>query len=284
MLAVLVGLLLLFALNYFFPEWRSLFEVVRPVDGTLYVSFIDVGQGDSIFLSYNDETMLIDAGEREYGSVVSDYIRERGFSQIDVVVATHPHSDHIGGMAEVIRNFDVGRVLMPDAQANTQVFENMLDAVGDKNIFAETPEPGDSFMFGDAEVTVLAPFEKSEDNLNNDSIVLKVTCGGKVFMLTGDAETVVEGQILHAGFDVRAVVLKVGHHGSSSSTGDKFFQAVSPEIAVISLGADNSYGHPHREILSKLNDAGIDIYRTDLNGTVIISTDGVNLNIETDKR
>ena len=243
---------------------------------TLIVSFLDVGQGDSIFITYNNQSMLIDTGERDYSKRVIDYIEKQGFSRIDILVGTHPHSDHIGGMAEIIKTFEIGDILMPQVQHNTRTFEDTLDAIIKKGLSAKSPVPGDTFMLGAATVTVIAPYKIVNNNLNNDSIVLKVSYDGYDFLFMGDAESEEEADILAGEIDISANVIKIGHHGSYTSTGENFLEAVSLEIAVIMLGKGNSYGHPHNETLRKLTSIDAKIYRTDINGIITVKVcDGV---------
>jgi len=276
-------ILLALFVNHVYPDWIHLFGS-KHEDGVLYITFLDVGQGDSIFIANNGMTMLIDAGEQEYADDIIRYIRRYGYSRIDVLVATHAHADHIGGMVDVIGRFDIGSILMPNVQHNTQTFERTLDAILAKNISVYSPTPGDTFEIGAAKVTVLAPFRLSRNDINNSSIVLKVEYGDHAFIFTGDTEAAAEAEILAAGFDISANVLKVSHHGSHSSTTESFLLAVSPEIAVISVASDNSYGHPHRAVLDRLNRIGATIYRTSTHGNIEMNTDGTSLNVKTQRR
>ena len=257
------------------PKVIETAEIKEPAGSEeLSVHFIDVGQGDSILIVCGDKTMLIDAGESENSDTVISYIEGLSVEQLDIAVITHPHSDHIGGMIGVVTHFNTGDIYMPRVQANTRVFEDLLDAILAKGLSVRSPAPGDSVMLGSAEITFFGPVEIDEGNLNNCSIVLKITYGEKRFLFMGDAETDEESDILQSGADVSADVLKVGHHGSETSTGSGFLQAVLPENAVISVGGDNNYGHPDGDTLAKLAAAGAKVYRTDLSGNIIITTDG----------
>ena len=249
-------------------------------ESSLRVSFIDVGQGDSEFIELpNGETLLIDAGTNETGADVVNYIESLGYSSIDYVVGTHPHEDHIGGLDDVIRTFDVESVYMPKVTADTKTFEDVLDAVDEKGLTINTAKAGVTLVDGDGlSVKMLAPVLDEYDNTNDYSAVIKVVYGDTSFLFTGDAEEYAESLITG---DVSADVLKVGHHGSSTSTGEAFLQRVSPSYAVISCGFDNSYGHPHIETMEKLGSLGIPVLRTDEMGTVVAESDGTEINIKT---
>ena len=246
----------------------------------LRVSFIDVGQGDSEFIELpNGETMLIDAGTNETGKNVVDYIKSLGYTSIDYVVGTHPHEDHIGGLDDVIKTFDIGSIYMPKITADTKTFEDVLDAAESKNLMINTAKSGVSIMdTEDLSVKFLAPTLDSYENTNDYSAVVKVVYGDTSYLFTGDAEDFSESLITD---DVNADVLKVGHHGSSTSTSTEFLKKVSPSSAVISCGKDNSYGHPHSETLQKLADMGTAVYRTDELGTIVSVSDGKTITFDT---
>lgn len=245
----------------------------------LVVEYLDVGQADSILLSSDGEYMLIDAGNNADGDDIVSYLRDVGADELKYVVGTHPHADHIGGMDDVILELDVDQVLLPHATTNTQTYADVLDAIETKNVPVTVPVKGQTFQLGDATVTVVAA--QQADDLNNVSIVLRATYGDTSFLFMGDAETEVENAILSSGTNVQSNVLKVGHHGSDTSTGSAFLAAVSPDAAVISCGAGNSYGHPSAATLQKLT--GIPVWRTDLNGTIIAMTDGQTCHLTADK-
>ncbi len=246
-----------------------------PAD-TLAAHFIDVGQADSILLQLpNGQTMLIDAGED-----VRDYISDLGIRKIDYLVATHPHSDHIGYIEEVVRAFEIGEIYMPRVSHTSKTFENMLLAIQEKGLKIKTAKAGVTALdTEDLNIVFVAPVQEYYEDLNNYSAIVKVTYKSKSMLFTGDAEALSESQITA---DIDADVLKVGHHGSSTSTSKRFLDRVSPQIAVISCGADNEYGHPHREVLQRLSSRNIEIYRTDESGTVIVYCDGENLNAESE--
>lgn len=245
----------------------------------LTVHFIDVGQGDSILIQAGNEAMLIDAGTNESGDVVTAYLESLGISHLDWVIGTHPHEDHIGGLDDVIREMDVDRVMMPPKEHTTKTFEDVLDAIADKNLTITLPEVGDSYALGSGQFTILGPVNDYGDDLNNWSVVLRLDYGNTSFLFTGDAESTAEEDILSTGLPVEADVLKVGHHGSDTSTSQAFLDAVSPDFAVISAGWDNDYGHPHQTTLDKLMAAQVSLCRTDLQGTVLITSNGQDLDV-----
>ncbi|WP_434641837.1 stalk domain-containing protein [Thermoanaerobacterium thermosaccharolyticum] len=247
-----------------------------PPIGKLTVSYIDVGQGDSILIQTpSGKNMLIDAGVSEMGSTVVSYLKSKGINKLDVVIATHPHDDHIGGMPDVINTFNIGTFYMPKVTTNTNAFENLLNALKNKNVNSVYVKARNNINL-DSDITAkfLAPNSSSYDNLNNYSAVIKLTYKNVSFLFTGDAEKESEQEMLNKGYNLKADVLKVGHHGSDTSTTADFLKAVSPKYAVISVGKNNDYGHPNQSVLDRLNNAGIKIFRTDLNGTVVATTDG----------
>ncbi len=244
--------------------------------GEMRVHFIDVGQGDSVFAELPDgKCLLIDAGERDYAGRIISFIDCLGYKKIDYLVATHPHSDHIGGMQRVVENFEIGEVFMPDAVSDTATFINLLETLDERNLSVTVAKSGKRlFSSGVAVADFIAPVNIVDD-LNNCSAVIKLTYDEKTFLFMGDAEVMEEETITS---DVRCDVLKVGHHGSRTSSGNSFLEKCKPSIAVISCGKDNEYGHPHSEALARLNKNGVDqIYRTDLMGTITVTTDGKTL-------
>jgi beta-lactamase superfamily II metal-dependent hydrolase len=257
--------------------------------GELTVYVLDVGQGDSIFLlSPSGKTMLIDASESSAYPVIDDFLKDMKIDRLDVAVATHPHSDHIGGMEKVIENYEIGTFFMPGAESNTKTFENMLTALDEKNVPVEQAKAGRNaaITWDDAvEIRILSPFDVNYDDLNDYSVMLRAKYGDTAILLTGDAEGEAEKLALKElpNSYFKADVLKLGHHGSSSSTSDKFLAEVDPKVAIASVGAGNDYGHPHEETLEKLNAAGITLYRTDLNGTIKIVLDGTKVEVTPEK-
>jgi len=247
-------------------------------NGNIKISYIDVGQADSILIQQGNSSMLIDAGNNADSNTVKNYISQQGITQLDYVIGTHPHEDHIGGLDYVINSFKIGKIYMPKATSTTQTFQDVLTAIKNKGMQITTPIPGDSFKLGDATCTILGPINSNSSDLNTYSIVIKVTFGSKSFLFTGDAQTSNEQDMINAGYNLSADVLKVGHHGSNTSTSQAFLDKVNPTYAVISVGKDNDYGHPSSTVLSRLQSKGISIYRTDMNGTIVCTSDGNSIN------
>ncbi len=242
------------------------------------MSFIDVGQGDSTLIECDGEAMLIDAGLYSEKDKVTSYIAQRGIKNLKYCVATHPHSDHIGGMSEVIYRFDVDTLVYPLCESDSDSMNYVLDACDETGVSYFNPEPLDTFTVGDATITALSPEAYADyGNINNNSIVLKLEYGSTSFLFMGDAETEVEEELLNKGYDLSADVLKCGHHGSSTSSCTRFVNAVNPAVSIISCGKDNSYGHPHRETISTLNKREVEIYRTDKLSTIIANSDGESI-------
>lgn len=244
-------------------------------DAPLEVHFIDVGQADSILIKAPDgKSMLIDAGNNADGPEVVSYLKKQGINKIDVLVGTHPHEDHIGGLDNVINSFDIGQIYMPKVSHTTKTFEDVLIAIQNKGLKVTTPVPGSTFDLGTAKCTILAPNNSSYEGLNNYSIVVKLEYGNTSFLFTGDAESVSEQEMLSKGYDLKTDVLKVGHHGSDSSTTQAFLDKINPAYAVIMVGKENSYGHPSKAVMDRLQAKGVAVYRTDENGTIVATSNG----------
>lgn len=239
----------------------------------LTVWYIDVGQGDGALLESNGEYLLIDGGETENSSLLVSFLEKQGVQELKAVVCTHPHSDHGGGLPAVLAVFPTEAVYAPTRTYSSPWFDDFLRYTDQQGLEVTIPNPGDTLRLGTTVLTVLGPRESYEDR-NNTSIVLRADCGDVRFLFTGDMETLAENDLLEAGTDVKANVLKVGHHGSFTSTGYRFLWAVEPEYAVISCGAGNDYGHPHVEPMSRLRDAGVTVFRTDTLGSVRADCDG----------
>lgn len=246
-----------------------------PMDG-LYVHYIDVGQGDSELVCCNGEYMLIDAGESSASDTVVDYLNERGIERLEYVVCTHGHADHCGGLDAVIENFEIGTVLTSPYPGDTDSYEIFSDAVTAKGLSMTVPELGESYKLGEAAFEFIGPLEEYE-NLNDDSLVMRLEYGDTSFLFTGDMTSKAERDLVEDGADVGCDVLKVAHHGSSGSSSYRFLYEAEPKIAVISCEAGNSYGHPHEEALSRLSDCGAEIYRTDLEGSIVIFSNGMEV-------
>ncbi|MEQ6050900.1 MBL fold metallo-hydrolase [Lysinibacillus capsici] len=244
----------------------------------MQVHFIDVGQGDSILIeSPSGKTMLIDGGVKGAGQQIVSYLKELGINKLDIVVATHPDADHIGGLIPVLDNMTIEQFYDSGKVHTSQTFEEMLTRIDEKNIPYHVPKIGDDIEFDkNVNVKVLNANDQATDN-NDASIVLKMTYGNVSFLLTGDAGVALEKEMLQ--YDVKATVLKAGHHGSNTSSSEEFIQAVKPEVTILSYGEDNKYGHPHAEIVDRLQAIGSKIYATADLGTITVSTDGVNYTV-----
>lgn len=259
---------------------RKTEDVIFADENTLNVYFIDVGQADSILLENKGHYMLIDAGNNEDGPKLVNYFNEQDIKEFDYVVGTHAHEDHIGGMDDIIKNFKIDNFYMPDAITTTKTFEDVLDALEETNVIFQTPKVNQTYNLQDTTITTLS-VTADEKNLNDTSIVLKVKHGTNTFLFMGDASTKIEKNLLNK--DIKSDVLKVGHHGSRYSTSLDFLKKVSPEYAVISVGENNTYKHPHEEILKRLEEQNIQIYRTDKQGTILAKSNGSIITFSTIK-
>lgn len=249
--------------------------------GNVEVHFLNVGQADCSLIKFPDgSNMLIDAGNNGDSQYITEYLANEGVKKLDVVVGTHPHEDHIGSLDTVINNFDIGAVYMPDDIATTKTYEDVINAIDNKGLSITKPVMGEQFTVGGGVFTILGPQKKYSDH-NNNSIVLKMNYGDVSFMFTGDAEAEAEGDIIDKGYDLKADVLKVGHHGSSTSTSDSWLSVVSPRYAVIQTETGNDYGHPHKETIDKLNEKEIQIFRNDTMGEFVMVSDGKNISVTT---
>jgi len=250
----------------------------------LEIHFIDVGQADCILIKSNGKFMLIDAGNNDDADLIQRYLKSQNIQELEYVIGTHPHEDHIGSLDTVINNFDIKNIIMPKKATNTNTFEDVVTAIENKKLSITLPKVGDKYKVGEAEFVILSPVkEEYGSNLNNYSVGILLTYGDNKFIFTGDAEKEVEEDILNTKINVDADLMKMGHHGSTTSNSEEFLEKISPTIAVITCGKDNSYGHPHQEILDTLNKRNIETYRTDLQGNIIVTSDGENIDVKTDK-
>lgn len=249
----------------------------------LTVSFVDVGQGDGILIECEDKVIAIDGGEESNTYLFNNYVKKRGIDHFDCYIATHPHSDHIGAIPGMLSLYSTDSFMLTQfSELNipaTKLYENLLTAIDVEGCDVIFPVPGESYEIGKLKLSFFAPLEES-DNYNNMSLVFKMTYGNTSFLFSGDIENDAENLILESGADIDADVLKVPHHGSSSSCRAAFVDAVSPEIAVISCGKNNDYGHPDQETLDTLEAYGTTVYRTDIIGTVVVCSDGNNIFIQ----
>ena len=244
------------------------------------VHYIDVGQGDSALIQSKGKNLLIDAGTPESTNSIVKYLKNLGIKNLDFIIATHPHADHIGGMESIIKKFHVDHFFAPKVTENTDVFKNMVTALKEKDININTLSKSKSLPIDlgeNTKIEVYSPSNKEYENLNNYSPILKIYYGETSFLFTGDAETEAEMEAIKSSKNLKSDVLKVGHHGSTTSSTDSFLKEVSPKIAVISSGLDNSYGHPAKETLKKLSFYKTKIFRTDEDGTIILTSNGKSI-------
>ncbi len=253
------------------------------VSGSLEITFLDVGQADCVLLRSENHTILIDTGYKKNAVTdkIIDHLTGLGITSIDYLVLTHPHADHIGGAPDIINTFTIENCLMPDAVATTKIFEDTLDALESRDVNVIEAVAGNRITLSDMVLEILAPRAKDYSEVNDYSAVIRVLFGETALMMTGDAELLSEGEMLQSfgSEGLKADLLKVGHHGSTTSSGSAFLSAVDPDFAVISAGEGNSYGHPHDEIVERLTDAGIEIYRTDLHGTIVFVSNGTEISL-----
>lgn len=270
-----------FFINYINGDIGGSVEIsdVKPVTTGTRLHFIDVGQGDCTLIESDGEYMLIDAGTAGNESVVLNYLGELGITELNYVIATHPHADHIGALGGVMNGVEVDNIIMPKVSANTKAFKSLAQAIKDKGLTAIEPKVGDNYSFGDCSFTIIAPFEYDDSNVNNDSVGIKLVHGNDKFILAGDAEEPVEKEILNYNIDISADLYKVSHHGSNTASSEAFVDAINPEYAVISCAKNNDYGHPHEEILQLFKDRGIKVYGTYDGGTIVVTSTGNGLEI-----
>ena len=247
------------------------------VDGYLTVHYIDVGQADCMLLISGETTILIDGGNTGDGNLVLNYMQRYGVDELDLMINTHPHGDHLGGLPTVLASTPTDAIWCSTDNYDSSTFDRFLYQADKQNVKVEVPDPGTVYTADGLTLTVLGPLGDNYKDLNDTSLVVMVEFGNRKFLFTGDMETLAENELLDADVDLKADVLKVGHHGSYSSTSSLFLQEVDPDYAIISCGRNNSYGHPHDAPLSRLEKAEVSLYRTDLMGTVVISTDGNTL-------
>lgn len=255
-------------------------------EGELEIHFIDVENADCIFVRQQDKTLLIDAGESTTFDRVERYLEDYGVDHLDLVIATHPHADHIGGMPSVLERFSVGEFIMSfmpeDATPTTRTYIRMLELLDEKEIPVREAKVGDIYELGTARLQILGPIEETDEK-NDMSVITRLTFGDRAFLFTGDAESGVEKQLVNSGYPLSADVLKLGHHGSKTSSSSLFLKAVSPQCVIATCGAENDYGHPHREVLQRLESMGITLYRADVSGNIVITSDGETFKVSTEK-
>lgn len=247
-------------------------SAIIPSKDKLLIHYIDVDQGDAILIQFNNKNLLIDAGPKN--KVAFSYLKKQNIKKLDYVISTHPHEDHIGDMSYIINNFNISKFYSPKVETNTEAFKNMVLNLN-KNGLKITPITSEIELDlgGNIHCYVIPTYNES-DNLNNYSPIIKIAYLNTSFIFSGDAETLREKEILNKGYNISADVIKIGHHGSNSSTSEEYLNEVNPKVAIISCGIGNDYGHPHKETLLKLRKKGIITFRTDINQTIILESDG----------
>lgn len=247
-------------------------------EGTLEVHYIDDGQGDATLIKCGSHAMLIDGGNNNKGTTVQLYLKKQGVESLDYVIGTHPDADHIGGLDVIVYKYNCDTVIMPDYEKDTKTYQELVDVIHDKNMKITYPVVGEQYALGEAKFTIIAPNSNSYGgNANDYSVAILLEYGKNRFLFTGDAEEASEAEMLTNGIDISADVYKVAHHGSRSASTQEFLNAVHPKYAVISCGEGNSYGHPHAEVLNRLRSMGVEVFRTDEQGSIIASSDGENI-------
>lgn len=247
-------------------------------EGTLEVHYIDVGQGDATLIKCGSHAMLIDGGNNNKGTTVQLYLKKQGVESLDYVIGTHPDADHIGGLDVIVYKYNCDTVIMPDYEKDTKTYQELVDVIHDKNMKITYPVVGEQYALGEAKFTIIAPNSNSYGgNANDYSVAILLEYGKNRFLFTGDAEEASEAEMLSNGIELSADVYKVAHHGSRSASTQEFLNAVHPKYAVISCGEGNSYGHPHAEVLNRLRSMGVEVFRTDEQGSIIASSDGENI-------
>lgn len=246
----------------------------------LKIYYLDVGQADSILIQNENESMLIDAGNNNDGPLLVKYFQDLNIKDFKYVIGTHPHEDHIGGLDDIINNFNIETIYIPDVITTTKTFEDVLNAIENKNMTFTIPKIDSNFKLGNANIKVIYTGTDTKD-LNNSSIVLKMNFGNTTYLFTGDATSTIEKKILNK--DISANVLKVGHHGSNYSSTEPFLNKVNPQYAIISVGKNNKYSHPASKTINNLTKLNTKIYRTDELGTIILTSNGKTINITNEK-
>lgn len=246
-------------------------------EGEMVIHFLDIDQGLCILVQSEGENLIYDGGDKKTADEVVAYLKEQGVETIDYLISSHYDSDHVSGLINCLENFDVEYVISSDYVHESKTYENFIAAVEAKGLTPNHPAVGETFTFGNGGFTILAPETIDEDDSNANSVAIKLVNGNHSFIITGDAEMKNEAEMCETGIDLECDILVPGHHGSATATSWDFLEATLPEYAVISCGQDNSYGHPHEETMEKLESANVQVFRTDIQGTIVATSDGTNL-------
>jgi len=274
----LLCIFLVFVAVGIYVSYNPTLKTSLNLENNMITHFIDVGQGDCILIQVNNKNLLIDSGTGDSAKKIVKYLKNNSITKLDYVIATHPHDDHIGGMSSVIDAFKVDEFYAPKVTSSLQAFEDMVISLKNKNLKIKVAKPNIALDLGpNTSCVMLSPNKTNYEDINNYSCAIKLSYKNSTYLFTGDIEKLAEKEILDKGYDLKAEVLKVAHHGSNSSTSEEFLNKVSPKVAVISCGTYNSYGHPNKEILDKLKKSNCTIYRTDLNKNIILISDGINI-------
>ncbi len=260
-------------------------QIVETPEGTLIMTMIECGQADSFLFQQGNFVALVDCGTRSTGDDVVEYLKSIGITKIDLLFGTHPHDDHMGGMYDVITNFKIGKIIIPKikvGEVTTNWYLKLVEEIKDKNHTVEHPTTNTVYTLGEATISILGPLSEPDDNLNNYSTVMKVTYGNMDVLMTGDAEKEVEAEIIASGVNLDAEILKVGHHGSNTSSTEEFLDAIDPDYALISCKVGNKHDHPTADTMEKLKERNIEVYRTDESGTVILTITANDVTFNTD--